>query len=320
MLRLMVLTASRAVPWRTSRVAPSLVLAVAFAVTAVACSSTTTSQPASGLQRVVVGDLAIRVPAEWRSYDYDFGEGWKGVSMADPRHEPSDAVIFGFYTTKEPGMTTAELGKTLADSMDGDGAAVRKQLAFLPSGIAAYEVRVDRTTVNGRTFVGLEYAFVRDSSSGPRGYALLYRAAESQAGHMAQFRTSARSIRRQPAAAPSTTTSGGMHATTLTRRERVWVRALFPLVAGIPDAGDEIAAALSDPAALVSGGSGHRRMDAALATFRKCTPTLQRLGPAPTPRLRALRGEMSGACANFGRAAVLLAHGIDKANVASLER
>ena len=63
-------------------------------------ASTTATSSSSGLQRVVVGDLSIRVPAEWRSYDYDFGAGWKGVSLADPRHEPSDAVIFGFILRK----------------------------------------------------------------------------------------------------------------------------------------------------------------------------------------------------------------------------
>ena len=170
-------------------------------------ASTTATSSSSGLQRVVVGDLSIRVPAEWRSYDYEVGSGWKGVSLSDPRHEPSDAVIFGFYSQEEPGATTAQMGKELAASMRTDKAfsAVRQKPVVFPSGIRAHEVRYS-LDLNGRGFTGVSYAFVVPSSSGTRGYLILYRAIDSQAGHMAQFRASAQSI-KQAKRAPTTSRS-----------------------------------------------------------------------------------------------------------------
>ena len=189
---------ARRIVWAASL----LVLALAFAVVVVACGSGTSSEraspasreSASGLKRVVVGGLSVRVPAGWRSYDYEPGGGWKGVSLADSSHEPSDAVIFGFYSREEPGMTAAEMGKAFADAVAADATTVRERRVILRCGLAAYGVRYTLGQ-HGRTFRGLVYALVVSSSSGTRGYLVMYRAIDAMAGHMAQFRASVRSIR-----------------------------------------------------------------------------------------------------------------------------
>jgi hypothetical protein len=171
---------------------------------------TALTQPPSRLKEVVVGGLSIRVPAEWRSYDYKTGSGWRGVSLSDPRHEPSGAVIFGFYSQDDPGTTTTQAGKELAAGLRSNTAysTVRERPVVFPSGIRAYEVRYS-LELNGRGFTGISYALVAPSSSGTRGYLILYRAVDSQAGHMAQFRASAQTIKKTRSVRTSTQRGSG---------------------------------------------------------------------------------------------------------------
>ena len=131
----------------------------------------TTSRSTPGLKRIVVGGLAIRVPAEWES-----------VSLEVPDHvmmmDPSGAVTFScWYFDLGFEATAAEWGKRMARAPQDDETYLiaEEKLVVLPSGIRAYEVRYSRRE-NAETIAGIDYILIAHGTT-------LYTLASKRVGH-----------------------------------------------------------------------------------------------------------------------------------------
>lgn len=104
----------------------------------------------------------------------------------------------------------------------------------------------------------------------------------------------------------------------LTSSEKAWVSRLVPLITNVADASSEIARDSQDPDILVPGSNTQLRLAVALAVYQNCASTLARKGKPPTSRLLPVRKALTGACGAYGRAARLIAIGIDRFDAASL--
>jgi hypothetical protein len=145
----------------------------------------------SAFRRIEVADLSVSVPSEWKPQKHDWGAGAAGTYLADAAHQPGNAVTFSVAYGKEDQGTVVGSGPDLLDALNQDGrfSNVRGRAVHLPD-VHAYELAFD-VKLGTQKFTGLKYVLFHNG----KGYVVTYEALKSQAGHLAQFRQSARSMR-----------------------------------------------------------------------------------------------------------------------------
>lgn len=99
--------------------------------------------------------------------------------------------------------------------------------------------------------------------------------------------------------------------------ETQWVRRIIPLTDSMGVFNGEIARDSQNPDVLKRGSDTQLQLVVALAGLQSCTPTLARKG-SPPPRLLPFRNALAAACKAYGRAARLIATGIDRLDAARL--
>ena len=152
-----------------------------------------TNAALAGTQRVVVDDLAVRVPAEWRRR----ATGERGVFMFDPRHQTSGmkdhAVSFSVFSSQ----LGSEWG--LLDEASGAFHELRSNPTYSqvtvrnvhPPGVHAFEFSF-RAKLEDGLFLGRKYLVVHRG----RIYWVTYEWLPRQtAAHLAQTKASVRSLR-----------------------------------------------------------------------------------------------------------------------------
>jgi hypothetical protein len=145
----------------------------------------------SVFRRIEVADLSVIVPSEWTPQKHDWGKGGAGTYLADPAHQPGNAVTFSVAYVKDDQGTVAEYGPDVLAFVKKDGrfSNVRGRAVHLPS-VHAYEVDFD-VKLGSQDFVGSKYVLFNNGTV----YVVTYEALKSQAAHLTQFRQSAESMR-----------------------------------------------------------------------------------------------------------------------------
>lgn len=175
-----------------SGVAAGLALCLGPPTRASADNSTATS--ATKQQQIVVGDLALRVPAEWRRAA---AARTQGVFMFDPRHDTASAknhaVTFSLFSFgQSPGyglLNEAESGIATLRS-NPSYSRVRGRNLHLP-GVHAFELTYRAKQRDG-LFQGRKYQIVHRG----RMYVITFETSRQQAApHLAQIAASIRSTR-----------------------------------------------------------------------------------------------------------------------------